>query len=740
VVTSRGKDWVRAFVPAAAAAREANARSLFETLGPLVVDFGVPIPDGTMFVEGWLTTIWMSDEDATTDLLADDPLMPEMFHCLLSSGQLGRAPAVPGAAARLVEKGLLDRTRVVSQAFDVLTVQQPVGAQRAFARLLRLLEVTKADIPGGLPFAQGLVATCHGSVGAVLLPLVLDLIKAPDELAELCGSIAGRPERAQKATMLRALADDEFQARLGREAVRHSLALFRETSDDQKLLSQVDALAATLGERAPAVVEPDLEPTGLWDLTPPGDRFVSQRVGEWPGINHDVRRGLEHELRDGSTYAGPDAGVHTDLYLAAIVRQAHTSGAPPVRSAIEQIVGQVAGYRGVLGEALVDWVADPGLESYRAAHHGAGEAKFTEEHYLAPPMSLRVPAGAFRYLLARESLLRLGHSARLLSTPSHADHSVSFQALVGRIALCQGTSVGPMDLLQALLRLRPTDPSELRQLDGMALPADDAISPTGEPTGVTDGVELLRAWVLAGGLPPLEPYVNEVAPPFGQARWVSDTVLPLPDGLLAVAPHGFLNDDPMRYRSDEVVRIVPRWPDRLLWHDTALDVPRNMTRWHLREVVLGREAPLDLPAYDAVLHQMVCTDAASRAAAARIGLDLMGEGRFDADRFARVAVARLQGGVLPLARVTAVWELMTTSGGLRQLWPAMIRVAEAACSARPRPAGTADLLRTMSALLPEVSAPEVPPAIRAYAESKGSTKAHHETRRFVATADRRSAR
>jgi hypothetical protein len=451
VVTSRGKEWVRAFVPAAASVRDTNAnvRALFETLCPLVENFGLPIPDGTAFLEGWLRTIWMGDEDATTDLLADDPLMPEMFLRLISSGLRGQQTAVLGIAARLVEKGLLDRTRVVSQVFDALTIQQPVSAQRELARLLPLLDVTKADIPGGLPFVQGLVATCHGSVGAALLPLALELIEAPDELVELCGTIAGRPERAQKSTVLRALADDAIQARLGREAVRHSLAIFRETFDDQK-------------------VEPDPEPTVLWDLTPPGDRFVSPPVGEWPGINRDVRRGLEHELRDGSTYAGPDTGVHTDLYLAAIVRQAHTNGAPLVRNALEQIVDQVTGYRGVLGEALDDWVADPGLESYGAAHHRAGEPRFADR-YLARPYSLNVPADAFRYLLARESLLRLGHSARLLSTPSHADHSVSFQALVGRITLCQGTSVGPMDLLQALLRLRPTNASELCQLDGLAL-------------------------------------------------------------------------------------------------------------------------------------------------------------------------------------------------------------------------------------------------------------------------------
>jgi hypothetical protein len=741
VVASRGKEWVRAFVPAAAAVRDANAnvRALFQTLCPLVEDFGLPVPDGTPFWEGWLRTIWTGDVDSTTDLLVNDPMAPELFFRLMSSRLLGQEPAVLGVAARLVKKGLLDRPRVVSQVFDALTIQQAVGVQRELARLLSLLHVTKADIPGGLPFAQGLVATCHGSVGSALLPLVLPLIEAPDELAQLCGTIAGRPERAQKQTMLRALAEDALQARVGREAVHASLAMFRESSDDQKLLSQVDALSAMLGQTAPAVAEPDPEPTGLWDLAPPGERFVSPRVGEWPGMDRNVRRGLEHELRDGSTYSGPQAGVHSDLYLAAIVRQANTSGAPVVRSAIEQIVGQVGGHRGVLGEALVDWVADPGLESYRAARHMAGERRLAGG-YLACPYSLNVPADAFRYLLARESLLRLGRSARLLSTPSHADHSVSFRALVERIALCQGSSVGPMDLLQALLRLRPSDPSELHQLDGMDLPVDDSVSPTGEPTGIPDGVELLREYVLAGGLPPLEPYVQEVSAPFGQARWVSDTALPLPVGLLALAPGGFLNDHPERYRSDEVVRIVPQWPDRLLWHDTALEGPCHMTRYNLREMTLGREAPPDLPTYDAVLHQMVCTDGTSRAAAARIGLDLMSEGRFDADRLAQVAVARLQAGVLPLARVTAVWELMTTSGGLRELWPAMIRVAEAACSAHPRPAGTADLLRTMSALLPEVPAPEVPPAIRAYAESKGSTKAHHETRRFVTTADRRSAR
>ena len=137
---------------------------------------------------------------------------------------------------------------------------------------------------------------------------------------------------------------------------------------------------------------------------------------------------------------------------------------------------------------------------------------------------------------------------------------------------------------------------------------------------------------------------------------------------------------------------------------------------------------------------MVCTDGSARAQAAQIALALMAEGRFDSDLFGRAAVARLEAGVLTLARVTGVWELMATSGGLRQLWPSMLRVAEAACAAHPRPAGTADLLRTLTALLPEVPAPQVPDSVRAYAASKGSTKGHHEARHFVSTADRRRAR
>src|SRR5207244_2600771 len=88
--------------------------------------------------------------------------------------------------------------------------------------------------------------------------------------------------------------------------------------------------------------------------------------------------------------------------------------------------------------------------------------------------------------------------------------------------------------------------------------------------------------------------------------------------------------------------------------------------------------------------------------AGRVALQLMGEGRFEPALFADCTAERLAAGALPLARAAGVWELMATGGGLRQLWPAVLRIAESAVALRPRPVGLAEVFAWLTR--PDVAA------------------------------------
>ena len=457
-----------------------------------------------------------------------------------------------------------------------------------------------------------------------------------------------------------------------------------------------------------------------------GPSVVDQQVAQ--GVALELRSGQDDMHRLG-------VPIRAEQCLAALVGHAHLRGETVVHDWLLATAETYADRPGSLGEAIVDWLADPGVDSFRAAYRRVGELRTDGTGHAVRPYSLMSGGSAFPYLLAREALLRLGRSPALLSTPSHDDHTLAFEVLAERVTRCQGSSVGPLDLLQALLRLRRVEPDRLSALDGMSLPVDEDVATRPGEQPVRDAVELIRSWVLAGCLPALSWRV--VPEEHNLPRWTADSELGVLTELAALAPQGFLNDHPKGYSSSAVARTAPQWPDRAYWPFYALPRPEHRSGpYGMTAYLLTREWPIDLPLYDDLVARMADPDRRKREAAARTALELIGQQRFDADRFTRVALMRLEAGVLVLARVAGVWDLVAQAGGLRALWPVMNEVVSAACSTTPVQAGTPDLLRLMTTLLPEVPTPVVPPALRTYAERPGSTKAQFEARRFVETADR----
>ncbi len=125
----------------------------------------------------------------------------------------------------------MSRGAVIELVLTALTTPGKPSTQRALARTLGAVSVETADLAGRLPLVQGLIATCHGSVGAVLLPTALALCETLDDVVELCTTIAGRPERRQKADLLKELARRETTARLGLSAVLAGLGLLAQGAD-----------------------------------------------------------------------------------------------------------------------------------------------------------------------------------------------------------------------------------------------------------------------------------------------------------------------------------------------------------------------------------------------------------------------------------------------------------------------------------------------------------------------------
>ena len=215
------RDWVAAFADAASRARlGGNARNTNATLARVlraaVTHHDLPSPSGATFLREWLAG---SPEGPLLDVLRRDPLMPELLYLYLASGECGRTPGLADAVVSLVDEGKVDRNRLVDVVLEQLTTQQRPASQRVLAEVLRGLDVTAAEVPGGLSYLVGVVATSQGAVGQVLLPLAVDVVGDAAGLAELASVIAGRPERKQKDVLLRALQGEELRSRVGDQPV-----------------------------------------------------------------------------------------------------------------------------------------------------------------------------------------------------------------------------------------------------------------------------------------------------------------------------------------------------------------------------------------------------------------------------------------------------------------------------------------------------------------------------------------
>lgn len=779
LLAQRGREWCAGFVVAAARARittrtqRAPAAELGALLMALLAHFDLDVPDGEQYAHGWtqLTRwvhVWSThaerrrypwesmrpiviSADGHAAYAFANPLEVTLDQFLAATPRLHdtmvAALGVPNALAEFadlkdapwsleesirtaVRDGRLDRVTLFEAALEALTRTDTPATQRVVARLLRGLDLTPDDVQLQLPLITHILPTVHGAATAELLRPLLAAKLSADDLRDVGGTILSRKEKAQKTALLRHLTSAATRSGPAADAVVPLLTLAAASDDTAFAARAAKPLAA-------AGVDTDRKPDTVdvpWDLaesTAPTEPF---RPAE------PSRAGLKALTSDLLTYASI---AQEARWLDAAVRLA-ARDPDELRTALTDLPDE-AGWNSRAAFLLRQWARTGNAR--RSHRHsltpmhladGAWQPGQTQTFEVTP-----APHEALTDGLVTETIGRFGAVQQLLSTPSREDGSLTLTDLAGRIEASAAAGYGRFDLLQALLRLDPSTTADLHVLDGLR------IAPAGRP-GVADklgrwfrrgslgvdGVAVVRAWVEAGGLPVRRgsagvPDVPAVRLPavLGEV----EIVAPLAE---AVGPGstvrvGFGTGGPALF-----LGVLPSWAEALvsvLDNGGTWESVQDADRLRLLEHCAGPLGPA-IHRYVARLlghHRQDC-----RATAVQSVLDLMRQDRLDPELLSAASVALLGEGQLPLARTAWSWEQVILGGGLRRLWPAVHAVLEQASAAPRRPAGLADLLRTIRPYVGVVAAHAdgdvLPPSLRRLAAGRGSSKTHVEARALVA--------
>jgi hypothetical protein len=351
-------------------------------------------------------------------------------------------------------------------------------------------------------------------------------------------------------------------------------------------------------------------------------------------------------------------------------------------------------------------------------------------------MALNVPAARHELLRALEVLLLAEHNPVVLATPVWADGTLDLDTLLERLRAVDRRPIGPLDLVSALHRLRPFDPGRARDVDDLARSggswrtSPELTSPGG--TESWDVLEVVRTWVGAGGLPPLEPELT------AEGHWTTRTLAPVPWASCAAAPpelragHWAVG---LPGSVAPVARIFPSWPDRVV----------TGTAWQRSNGSVGFPAemsgPFGRPLHEAFLgmlvHGIERRDGASLAAARRVAR----RGKVEPGLFVQAALAAADDGSLKVGRLAQATQHLFEQGALAQFWEAALGAADALATRPGPPAqGLGQLVDVLAAYAHEVPDPSVPAGLRALAEAGGRSKLHQSVTALVGVLERGGAR
>ncbi|MGI8626409.1 MAG: hypothetical protein ACR2J5_07545 [Geodermatophilaceae bacterium] len=340
---------------------------------------------------------------------------------------------------------------------------------------------------------------------------------------------------------------------------------------------------------------------------------------------------------------------------------------------------------------------------------------------LVVPWELGTPLERFGFLRAAEALLRAESEPVLLSVPTWRDGTLGVEDLLRRLDLVTRRSgvVGPIDLVQALHRLREVD---ARLVDDV--PSGMRTDPVfTDPDGVEswDATDMVQRWLASRGLPALEPLAQD-------GRWSVTARAPVPFTCLAAWPAELADDPWTPGPMPATLRLHPRWTDRVFedaFNAWALFDPR-----HLPSLAAG---PLGVPFHDRLLALLTTEHNRDSFQGSPTLVQLARWGRLDPAAAADAARGRHDAGTLSLSQLVRTLQ-RDFEVALRGLWPAALAIGDALSTVAKRPPQLADLLRLLTAFAHEVPTSAmsyVPQGLSALAESKGTTRAHEAARQLV---------
>lgn len=746
--------WCADFLDAASSLRlRDESLSRFARLAMrLLEQRDVSLPAGESFLRGWALlaqrlAMGTPDPDFAHvgDLWGRTPQLADVLTalCALEDGlaPLESIPEGPHAVASLVRGLVADqppaRAQLLDAALRSLSRGGTRGSQRVALRILHGVDLTATDVSDHVPLVSHFLPTVHGEVTTMLLPLLLAVDLDPEDLLDIGSTILARKEKAQKLALLKHLAGLHGSGAIA-DVVSQLLSTAAE-SPDAAFADRARSLLAGRGEKV--------------DEAAPIAVVVEWRKTSADGEPHAPSQDLA-PLEAVDTSAAAIAA----LYSATIHRSTPTSGSRWLDVAVRFAARDVDGLRAALVDVptVGSWsIQPPGYARLRAwaldgsALPGYDNSSGQWELDDRPPPEFSLGHAPHRVLserLAAETVTRLGTVSQLLSTPSRSDATLTFADLVSRVRAAGPAGYGPLDLQIALLRLEPVPPGALSALEGVTLRPDPRVTPRlgalarlRGTTSLPDGVDVIRRWVLAGGIPsrPTEFRDGEVIAPATSLPLTLPGAEPLAD--LTATIHadpqtGYCNDFFDPHSMGAMLEMLPWWPDTLVaaaglhhfgWHE-----PGHRPPWRTAA------RPLSLGVHVQLMTTLVENAEKRRLAGAAEISELADAGRLDPGLLRYAALALFERGDLPLARAASAIEHVILTGGLSSVWPTLAALADVAARAPRLPAGLADLVRSMQPYA-AAAAPHhpLPDAVRELAARRGASKAILEVRALVAAAD-----
>ena len=352
--------------------------------------------------------------------------------------------------------------------------------------------------------------------------------------------------------------------------------------------------------------------------------------------------------------------------LSIVIRWAWQDGVDAVRARL-QAFGPIetVGYDDtLLGRLLPDWL--DGSTSTATASRGWWGRYWRKT--VVPPSGWTPFEPEFAARHVTESLRRAGRIPCLLSSPNRPNGGLDLEVLVDRLRASADVGFGPLDLLQAILRLRPVDPARAVELDGLpSVPPDTS---AGTTTVVPDAVAYLRDTVAAGRF--LPPFITPAR--LQQESWAVDqppeafwlAMLPVDPADLGSSLDE-LSPARRHYNGATDHRHVAPWCPDLRLRPVGL-WRRSQRRNTIPRGLPEAAGPMGVAVHDALFREYASDRAHIRQEAVQLTLDGIAHRTYAPPAAVTAASGRLALGVLNLSRCAEAWEQVFLTGGLRVVW------------------------------------------------------------------------